>query len=47
MLEKLESMHTLAEWQFQNPTKLRTIMKSDDEFATWVCPLPELLCLGP
>lgn len=36
MLEKLESMHTLVEWQFQNPTRLRTIMKSDDEFASWV-----------
>jgi hypothetical protein len=36
MLAKLESMHTVAEWHFQNPTKLRTIMKSDDEFATWV-----------
>ncbi|KAF4614064.1 hypothetical protein D9613_007673 [Agrocybe pediades] len=33
--EKLESMHTLVEWQFQNPTRLRTIMKSDDEFASW------------
>jgi len=41
MIAKLESMHTVAEWQFQNPTKLRTIMKSDDEFASWVCPLPE------
>lgn len=36
MLEKLESMHLLAEWQFQNPTRLRQIMKSDDEAATWV-----------
>ncbi|KDR79058.1 hypothetical protein GALMADRAFT_244816 [Galerina marginata CBS 339.88] len=35
MMTKLESMHTLAEWQFQNPTRLRTIMKSDDEFASW------------
>jgi len=37
MLAKLESMHTIAEWQFQNPTRLRMVMKSDDEFATWVC----------
>ena len=36
MLAKLESMHTIAEWQFHNPTRLRTIMKSDDESATWV-----------
>jgi hypothetical protein len=36
MLAKLESLHTLAEWHFQNPTRLRMIMKSDDDFATWV-----------
>lgn len=36
MITKLESMHTLAEWQFQNATRLRTIMKSDDELASWV-----------
>lgn len=36
MVIKLESMHTLVEWQFQNVTRLRTIMKSDDEFASWV-----------
>jgi hypothetical protein len=36
MLSKLESMHTLAEWQFQNPMRLRTIMKTDDEAALWV-----------
>ncbi|KAF8149807.1 hypothetical protein B0H34DRAFT_731219 [Crassisporium funariophilum] len=35
MLSKLESMHTLVEWQFQNPTRLRTIMKSDDDLAQW------------
>ncbi|KAF9533716.1 hypothetical protein CPB83DRAFT_405954 [Crepidotus variabilis] len=35
MLAKLESIHTLAEWQLQNPTRLRMIMKSDDETATW------------
>lgn len=36
MLSKLESMHTLIEWQFQHPMKLRNIMKSDDELALWV-----------
>jgi hypothetical protein len=36
MLSKLESMHDLAEWQFQNPMRLRTIMKTDDEAALWV-----------
>ncbi|KAF9493388.1 hypothetical protein BDN71DRAFT_1508624 [Pleurotus eryngii] len=35
MLEKLDSMHLLTEWQFQNPTRLRQIMKTDDEAATW------------
>ncbi|KAJ7219982.1 hypothetical protein GGX14DRAFT_432652 [Mycena pura] len=35
MLAKLDSMHLLAEWQFQNPTRLRTLMKTDDEDATW------------
>lgn len=37
MLAKLESLHTLAEWQFQNPHRLRQQMKNDDEQATWVC----------
>lgn len=37
MLAKLESLHTLAEWQFQNPHRLRQQMKDDDEQATWVC----------
>ncbi|KAF7312177.1 DALR-1 domain-containing protein [Mycena indigotica] len=36
MNTKLDSMHCVAEWQFNNPTKLRTLMKSDDEEATWV-----------
>ncbi|KAJ2929378.1 hypothetical protein H1R20_g7729, partial [Candolleomyces eurysporus] len=35
MDQKLESLHTLVEWQFQNPTRLRMIMKSDDEYASW------------
>jgi len=36
MLVKLDSMHLLAEWQFQNPMRLRSIMKDDDETAQWV-----------
>ncbi|KAK0204592.1 hypothetical protein DFS33DRAFT_1258860 [Desarmillaria ectypa] len=35
MLEKLDSMYLLMEWQFQNATRLRTLMKSDDDLATW------------
>ncbi|KLO05777.1 hypothetical protein SCHPADRAFT_883483 [Schizopora paradoxa] len=35
MLEKLESIHTVMEWHFQNPTRLRGIMRSDDENASW------------
>lgn len=44
MLEKLDSMHLLTEWQFQNATKLRTLMKTDDENATWVSLFSS--CLG-
>jgi len=36
MLEKLDSLHLLTEWQFQNPTRLRQLMKTDDEQASWV-----------
>ncbi|KAF5382127.1 hypothetical protein D9615_004192 [Tricholomella constricta] len=35
MLTKLDSMHLLTEWQFQNPMRLRTLMRSDDENALW------------
>ncbi|KAF9452324.1 hypothetical protein P691DRAFT_795034 [Macrolepiota fuliginosa MF-IS2] len=35
LLVKLDSLHVLTEWQFQNPTRLRTLMRSDDELATW------------
>ncbi|TRM64914.1 hypothetical protein BD626DRAFT_400216 [Schizophyllum amplum] len=35
MLEKLDCLHLLTEWQFQNPSRLRQLMKSDDETATW------------
>ena len=36
MLEKLESVHTVMEWHFQNPLRLRGIMRSDDDTASWV-----------
>lgn len=36
MLEKLESLHTLAEWHFQTPLRLRSMMRSDDDIASWV-----------
>lgn len=35
MLEKLDSMVLLTEWQFQNQARLRQTMKSDDEGAMW------------
>lgn len=38
MLTKLTSLHSLAEWQFHNPTRLRTLMRNDDDTATWVRP---------
>ena len=36
MLAKLDSIHLVAEWQFQNPMRLRTLMRSDNDDATWV-----------
>lgn len=36
MLVKLDSLHFLIEWQCQNPHRLRSIMKDDDEGAQWV-----------
>ena len=36
MIQKLDSIHLLAEWHFQHPMRLRTLMKSDDEEASWV-----------
>jgi hypothetical protein len=36
MLVKLDSMHSVIEWQFQNPMRLRTLMRSDNDDATWV-----------
>lgn len=47
MLAKLESLHTLAEWQFQNPNRVRQQMKTDDEQATWVCLTTSLAYLIP
>ncbi|KAH9941354.1 hypothetical protein B0H21DRAFT_811643 [Amylocystis lapponica] len=35
MLDKLDSLHLLTEWQFQNSQRLRTMMKDDDEGAQW------------
>ncbi|TCD63136.1 hypothetical protein EIP91_005974 [Steccherinum ochraceum] len=35
LLEKLDSLHLLIEWQFQNPQRLRLLMKDDDETAQW------------
>ncbi|OJA10917.1 hypothetical protein AZE42_08233 [Rhizopogon vesiculosus] len=35
IVKKLDSVHTLMEWQFQNPNRLRTQMKDDDEDAQW------------
>ncbi len=36
LLTKLESLHLLTEWQFQNPHRLRTLMKDDGDAAQWV-----------
>ncbi|EIW84183.1 hypothetical protein CONPUDRAFT_163372 [Coniophora puteana RWD-64-598 SS2] len=35
MMVKLESMHIVMEWHFQNPYRLRSLMKDDDETAQW------------
>lgn len=42
MLEKLESIHMVMEWHFQNPLRLRGIMRSDDDAASWVSNSTEL-----
>lgn len=34
-VKKLDSLHTLMEWQFHNPNRLRAQMKDDDENAEW------------
>lgn len=36
MLSKLDSLHTVAEWQFHNVNRFRSTMKSDDDYASWV-----------
>ena len=36
MLEKLDSLHLLTEWQFNNPHRVRTTMRSDGDYAEWV-----------
>ncbi|TFY83027.1 hypothetical protein EWM64_g983 [Hericium alpestre] len=36
MLEKLNSMWLLTEWQFHKPARLRQLMKDDDETAQWI-----------
>jgi hypothetical protein len=36
MLERLDSLHLLTEWQFQNPQRLRNIMKDDGDHGLWV-----------
>lgn len=45
MNQKLESMHLLTEWHFQHPMRLRTLMKSDDEDASWVGQSQNNICL--
>lgn len=36
MLEKLDSLHLLTEWQFQSPHRLRSLMKDDGDHGLWV-----------
>lgn len=36
MLEKLDSLHLVTEWQFQNPHRLRSLMKDDGDHGLWV-----------
>lgn len=37
MKEKLEALHMLTEWQFDNPHRLRQQMKDDGDHGLWVC----------
>lgn len=37
LLTRLDSLHLLTEWQFQNPHRLRQFMKDDGDAAQWVC----------
>ena len=36
MLEKLDSLHLVTEWQFQNPHRLRSLMRDDGDHGLWV-----------
>ena len=40
LLTKLDTLHTLAEWQFENPHRLRHFMKDDGDAGQWVCGFP-------
>lgn len=40
MLIKLDSMHIVTEWQFDSPLRFRTLMRSDDDTASWVSHSP-------
>ncbi|KAI0667805.1 hypothetical protein C8Q78DRAFT_1049731 [Trametes maxima] len=35
MLEKLDSLHLLTDWQFHNPYRVRQLMKDDDDAGNW------------
>ncbi|KAI0749906.1 hypothetical protein C8Q80DRAFT_1120027 [Daedaleopsis nitida] len=35
MLDKLDSLHLLTEWQFHNPYRVRQLMKDDDDAGNW------------
>lgn len=45
LLTKLETLHNLAEWQFQNPHRLRQFMKDDGDGGQWVCGFPMHMCI--
>ena len=36
MLEKLDTLHIVTEWQFQNPHRFRSLMKDDGDHGLWV-----------
>lgn len=35
--QKLVALHILTEWQFDNPHRLRQLMRDDGESGLWVC----------
>jgi hypothetical protein len=43
MLQKLDSIHMIMEWHFHNPSRFRQVMKSDDEYASWVSNFDDIL----